>query len=366
MSSELFDRLSKTEELYKKASGMAVEGVYLYGAGFVGRWALDYLEGIGAAVLGFIDSDTNKWNLTIMGKKIFSPTDPLVLSARVILISSRHAVPAIQKALAHLSATIMSIDAFVVQQQGKEKIQQIETIFSHDPRSLDTFWAVLISMLEGRTTALGRFADNRPFFDRFGFFNRDAEIFVDAGAYVGDSLERFVWSVNGVFRHIYAFEPGKAQFEAMQKRVNRLVSEWAIKPESISMVNKGISSKSGVVRVDDGVNLTQTKIENCSTGYEIDESVKVKTISLDEYFNGEKFTFLKVDVEGSESDLLSGAQKSIAEHHPRIALSVYHYPTDIFLLPQQCVQANSDYIFSLGHHSSRLMETVLYCRDKSD
>lgn len=366
MSSELFDRLSETEELYKKASGMVVEGVYLYGAGFVGRWALDYLEGIGVTVLGFIDSDTNKWDLTIMGKKIFSPTDPLVLGARVILISSRHAVPAIQKALAHLSATIMSVDAFVVHQQGKEKIQQIETIFAHDPRSLDTFWAVLISMLDGKTTALGRFADNRPFFDRFGFFNRDGEIFVDAGAYVGDSIERFIWSVNGVFRHIHAFEPGKTQFEAIQKRVSRLLSEWALKPESISLVNKGISSTSGIVRVSDGSHLIQTRIEDSTTEEEGDQTTDVRIISLDEYLNGDKLTFLKVDVEGSESDLLSGAQKSIVEHRPRIALSVYHYPTDIFSLPQQCAKANSDYIFSLGHHSSNLMDTVLYCRDKND
>ena len=59
----------------------------------------------------------------------------------------------------------------------------------------------------------------------------------------------------------------------------------------------------------------------------------VEVVSLDEYFGGDRFTFLKVDVEGSEAELIDGAAKIIHYHRPRIALSVYHYPTDIFTLP---------------------------------
>jgi len=363
---ELDSLLSETREGYKRVLGEAATGFYLYGAGFVGKWSVGYLEQCGMTVLGFIDSDQSKWGKTIVEKTVFSPSDPLVINSSAILITSRHAVPAIKKNLAHLSACLMSIDAFVVHHVGREKIKKVESLFSHDRRSLETFRAVLVSMLTGTTQELAPYASNHPFFDRFGFFNRDGEIFVDAGAYVGDSLERFIWSVNGVFRHIHAFEPGGAQFAALKKRVRRLREEWALDPDSISMINKALSSESQVVRVHNASHLTQTSIESIELDSDNSLSSEIQTVSLDTYLDGQKYSFLKVDVEGSEADLLVGARDSIIEHRPRIALSVYHFPTDIFELPLQVQQINKDYIFSIDHHSSKLMETVLYCRDKND
>lgn len=367
MLDELTVKLSQSSELYARVRANAVEGAYIYGAGFVGGWAVNYLEELGIPVIGFIDSNPQKWGSLVSGKRVFNVDEPGVRSAKVILIGSRHAVPTIEKALAHLPAMIMSVDAFVVHQQGKAEIDRLEALFSHDQTSLKTLRAVLLSMLEGTTKPLSDFADNRPFFDKFGFFNRDGEIFVDAGAYVGDSVERFLWSVNGVFKHIHAFEPGPIQYQAMTKRVDRLIAEWALAPEKISLINKGISDESRSVEIKRGTDLIQSRIDHtASIEGSNDSSVVVNTISLDEYFDGDAFSFLKVDIEGSEAAMLDGAVKSIQKWRPRIALSVYHYPIDIFELPKRCFRLNSDYKFSLSHHSSQLMDTVLYCRDKND
>nr|VFK38180.1 MAG: hypothetical protein BECKSD772F_GA0070984_10223 [Candidatus Kentron sp. SD]VFK42958.1 MAG: hypothetical protein BECKSD772E_GA0070983_10213 [Candidatus Kentron sp. SD]VFK78590.1 MAG: hypothetical protein BECKSD772D_GA0070982_10193 [Candidatus Kentron sp. SD] len=40
------------------------------------------------------------------------------------------------------------------------------------------------------------------------FSANSEEIFVDAGAFVGNTVERFIWENLETFRHIYAFEPG--------------------------------------------------------------------------------------------------------------------------------------------------------------
>jgi len=367
MLNEVAESLSKSSNLYEQVRTEAVDGVYIYGAGFVGEWSVGYLEGLGIPVNGFVDSDPQKWGSVVLGKKVFKLDEPEVRASRVILIGSRHAVPAIDKVLAGLPATVMSVDAFVVHQRGRVEVDRLESLFKDDQQSLRTLRAVLVSMLEGDTDPLASFADNRPFFDRFGFFNRAGEIFVDAGAYVGDSVERFLWSVNGVFKHIHAFEPGFVQYQAMRRRVDRLIAEWALDPKKISLINKGVSDSSRSVALKGGVNLTQTRIEKIESGAESDESSDiVSTISLDEYFAGDPFTFLKVDIEGNESAMLDGAIMSIQKWRPRIALSIYHYPTDIFDLPQKCSALNSDYRFFISHHSSQLMETVLYCRDKND
>lgn len=367
MSNELVNSLNKTSELYKRIRGDAIQGVYIYGAGFVGAWSVSYLEGLGIPVLGFVDSDPQKWGSLVSGKLVFNLDDPEVQSAKVILIGSRHAVHAIEKVLENFSALIMSVDAFVVHQQGEEEIDRLEALFSDDQQSMDTVRAVLMSMLEGTTKPLSAFADNRPYFDKFGFFNRQGEVFVDAGAYVGDSVERFLWSVNGVFKHIHAFEPGLTQYQAMTKRVDRLMAEWALDAGKISLVNKGLSDASRSVEIKRSSHLTQTRIYQISDEQQYDgPSDVVNTISLDEYFDGDAFTFLKVDIEGSEAAMLRGAVKSIQRFRPRIALSVYHYPSDIFELTQKCFNLNPDYEFSLSHHSFNLIETVLYCRDKND
>jgi FkbM family methyltransferase len=367
MVDQLAVRLSQGSELYARIRAAALEGIYIYGAGFVGSWAVSYLEELCMPVIGFIDSDLKKQGCIVSGKPILGLDDPGVRSAKVILIGSRHAVPSIKNVLANSSALIMSVDAFVVHQQWNEAIDRLEALFSHDQQSLKTVQAVLLSMLEGTTKPLSDFADNKPFFDKFGFFNRNGEIFVDAGAYVGDSVERFLWSVNGVFEHIHAFEPGLTQYQAMIKRVDRLIAEWALTSEKISLINKGISDVTRSVKIKSGSQLIQTRIEQIGAiegpG---DSSVTVDTISLDEYFDGDAFTFLKVDIEGSESAMLDGAVNSIRKWRPRMALSVYHYPIDIFELPNKCSELNPDYRFSISHHSSQLMDTVLYCKDKND
>jgi FkbM family methyltransferase len=153
----------------------------------------------------------------------------------------------------------------------------------------------------------------------------------------------------------------------MTKRVDRLIAEWSLAPEQISLINKGVSDVSRSVEIKRGAHLIQSRIDLAATIIgNNDPSVVVNTISLDEYFDGDVFTFLKVDIEGSEAAMLDGAVKSIQKCRPRIALSVYHYPTDIFELTNKCFTLNPDYKFSLSHHSSQLMETVLYCRDKND
>lgn len=367
MVDQLAVRLSKDSELYTRIRAASVEGVFIYGAGFVGSWAVSYLEKLGIPVIGFIDSDLKKQGCIVAGKPVLGLDDPGFRSAKVILIGSRHAVPSIEKSLAHLPALIMSVDAFVVHQYGKEEISQLEALFSHDKESLKIVQAVLLSMLEGNTKPLSDFADNRPFFNKFGFFNRGGEIFVDAGAYAGDSIERFIWSVNGVFEHIHAFEPGLTQYQAMTKRVDRLIAEWALPSDKISLINKGVSDSSRSVKIMTGSHLTSARIDESGfrSGCNYSSDV-VDTVSIDEYFDGDAFTFLKVDIEGSESAMLDGAVRSIQTWRPRIALSVYHYPTDIFELSKKCFSFNPDYRFKISHHSSQLMETVLYCRDQND
>jgi FkbM family methyltransferase len=69
-------------------------------------------------------------------------------------------------------------------------------------------------------------------------------VFVDCGAYVGDSTEDFLLYEKGVAK-IYAFEPIKKLFTALNKRCDRLAEEWAIDRNNFICVNAGVGEKDG-------------------------------------------------------------------------------------------------------------------------
>lgn len=91
--------------------------------------------------------------------------------------------------------------------------------------------------------------------------------------------------------------------------------------------------------------------------------VKIQTTTIDEAkqnFGIEKIDLIKLDVEGAESQVLQGAEKSIAEDRPQLAVSIYHSVEDFVSIPLYLNKVLENYIFRVGHYSYDINETVLY------
>ena len=78
-------------------------------------------------------------------------------------------------------------------------------------------------------------------------------VFVDCGAFVGDSVEKFVNASQGIFGKVYAFEPNKAQQEAFLIRRKRLLAEWAMDESKIQLVPAGVGSQRSRANMTFGV-----------------------------------------------------------------------------------------------------------------
>lgn len=74
----------------------------------------------------------------------------------------------------------------------------------------------------------------------------------------------------------------------------------------------------------------------------------------------ERVDFMKLDVEGAEMQALEGAAATLARCRPRLAISVYHRPEDLFSIPLFLKDILPDSRFYLGHHTPCALETVLY------
>ena len=67
-----------------------------------------------------------------------------------------------------------------------------------------------------------------------------------------------------------------------------------------------------------------------------------------------------MDVEGSELKALKGAKNIITQQKPRLAISIYHKPLDVFEIPDYILSLVPEYKMYIRQYASDFTETVLY------
>lgn len=185
---------------------------------------------------------------------------------------------------------------------------------------------------------------------------REKEILVDCGAYDGDTIRDFIKWNNSNYETIYAFEPSIRNYEKCAQYLNEN------KIENCRLFNKGTWSQSATLKFssylfDTGDHVIGDSRDVNNSEMNVNE---IKVVSIDEILKGNKATFIKMDVEGSELESLIGAKETITQYSPRLAVSIYHKLEDIFDIPLYILQQNNDYRFKIRHYSSGICETVLY------
>lgn len=358
-SSRIAEQVAAQNPLLEEIERNFADGIAIYGAGFVGIWAHRYLESLGAKVNCFIDRDPAKQGSQINGVTVVAPESERASSKKTVLIAARHAVQEVAGSMTAPSRLIMSVDGYFVV-KNYARLIAVRDDFLSDAQSKETFNALLVAMLTGSTKHCRAVMVKDMYFCLPEFSGNFDEVYVDAGAFVGDTVERFIWENLGTFRHIYAFEPGKRQFAAMKLRLERLSGEWAFNPDTVSLENAGLSQKRGrmACTFENDFPLRHGLTTIADTGTSHNNYTDV--FSLDSYLNGRKVTLLKADVEGMEMDLLHGARETILRHRPKLAICVYHYPTDIHEVAEYIRSLVPEYKFSLRQHAPIFGDFVLY------
>ena len=176
-----------------------------------------------------------------------------------------------------------------------------------------------------------------------------AEVYVDAGSYDGDTIRSFAKSVHDRFDHVYAFEPDPVTYRALQ-------SNFAAEPR-VEAINAGLHRKKGVLRFkDDG-----------SRGaiFASDGAITMPVTSLDDVVGHKRVTYIKMNIDGADIDALYGAEQAIRRERPKLAISVYHRPSDLWRIPEIAAQFSADYQLFLRQHDGGIIETVLYAIPKA-
>ena len=238
----------------------------------------------------------------------------------------------------------------------KNLLQMAETL--SDEKSRRNFYELLSARLEGRLMNED-LIDHRHYFSLYHFsvINKN-EVFVDAGAYAGDTLEKFLFEKFGTFKFYYAFEPFEESYIALTNRVARLEKEWGGVKDKIICEKLALDKASKTAWISPSAMpvgaVVRADVEH------FDLAQQIRAITVDEYFKGEKVTTIKADIEGKELDMLLGAQETIKNWKPHMAVSIYHKPSDMFRIFEKIQDLDSSYRFAVRCHAADGNDTVLY------
>lgn len=206
-----------------------------------------------------------------------------------------------------------------------------------DDISKETYYEFVRAYLEGHVYRGKTFLEE----DKYFLFSEDLiehledELWINFGAYKGDTIYHFI-NQGYNFKQIYAVEGDLEVVEELQENISLLPTRLKNK---IKIINYYFGQQEG-------------------------------QLSLDEYFADYKITYINMDIEGSEINVLKTAQNIIMKNRPVIAICVYHKKEDLVVIPDWLQRTVDEYSFFLRKHPSviggyfdgifELNELVLY------
>lgn len=169
------------------------------------------------------------------------------------------------------------------------------------------------------------------------------EIFVDAGGYDGDTTEEFINRYPD-YKKIYLFEPSQKNLSAAKQRLNGR--------RDIDFRSVGLSNTSGTLHFDADAGSASAVTDG--------EGESISVVALDEELWNTPISFIKMDLEGWEMNALRGAEQTIKNNKPKLAIAVYHAAKDFREVPQYLIGLNPNYKVYLRHYTQGWSETVMY------
>ena len=177
------------------------------------------------------------------------------------------------------------------------------------------------------------------------------EIYVDLGAYNGDTLVEFLNETAMKFRKLYAMEPDHKNYSKLKRRL------YMIGSALLEAYNCGAWDSETVMQFSLKAGRS-SKVASKGTA----RCREVKMMSVDHMLQGGEATLIKYDVEGSEEKALNGTKNTIAKYRPKLNVAVYHRNEDMFAIPLQVAALNRRYKIYLRHHPYVPdWDTNIYC-----
>jgi FkbM family methyltransferase len=182
------------------------------------------------------------------------------------------------------------------------------------------------------------------------------DIVIDAGACWGETSLYFAHEV-GEFGRVVSYEFIPSNIAVLEKNLTEnphlsgritVVPNpiWSTSGQTLYYVDWGPGSRVSFQKLRSDFDDTQCQTIN------IDDTVKMLSLP--------RVDFIKMDIEGAEIHALKGAEITLCQFHPKLAISLYHSIEDFKTIPKYLDSLGLRYKFYLDHHTIYENETVMF------
>lgn len=179
------------------------------------------------------------------------------------------------------------------------------------------------------------------------------ETVIDGGAWVGDTAIIFADKV-GPTGCVHAYEPNEDNIKNVLTCVRGTELE-----NRIITIPRGLWSKTttmGYASSQEWDGAGNFLTENPAM------SNKVNVSCIDDDFRDKRVDFIKLDIEGSELEALTGGSETIRRDHPKLAICLYHKISDLYRIPEFVREVSSQYRQYFWHFGKMPTEAVLLAK----
>lgn len=347
--------------------GKARNKVVLYGMGDGAEKIKRVLDDKGIAVTEIMASDEFVRGHNFLGYKVrrLSEIEDLYGDDFVILTCFGSQIPEVMEHIYNVAArhelyapcVPVAGDGLFDSEYAKSHADEMKRVYKMlaDEQSKRVFENVIRYKLTGKIDFLREV--ETPAEEKFDLLNIGTEeVYVDLGAYNGDTVVEFLNETSLQFKKIYAMEPDVKNYRRMKRALYMIgaalmecynCGAW---DEDTTVTFNLRGGRSGRVVPKDGEPRNPARFR------------EVKMMKTDTMLRGEPATYIKIDVEGSESHALEGARHTISEFRPKLNVALYHRNEDMFAIPMMIAEINRKYRFYMRHHPYIPdWDTNLYC-----
>ena len=230
----------------------------------------------------------------------------------------------------------------------KKHIDDFIWLYSNlcDYQSKTILYGILNNWYNWDFTYLGKSIQNLydDYFDLDLIPSCEDEVFVDLGAYIGDTALSFINNYGeDSYKKIYCYEINKENFGYLEANM---------KPyEDIYLRLKGVYDENKEMFLKENGELSSSQVSD-------DGDILVNMVCLDDDIK-EEITIIKSDIEGSEVKALIGAKGHIINEHPKLLISIYHSNNDVWQIPKMIKEMDDSYRFYLRYHGGTIYPTEI-------
>ncbi len=359
----------RSDREFGQLAALLESRVVIFGTGYLGNMALQGLRGAGIEPLAFCDNNSRLWGSRKDGIAVISPAEAVRRygdSAAVVVAIYNSTAP--RRQLRELGcsrivpypvlfwkhwSSMTKEDRLELPRRILERTAEMAAGYEllSDEQSRREFraqirWRCLLDY-----DCLPASDDAREMYFPAGLFKLlPQEVFVDCGAYDGDSIRAFLAASGGQFAGVYAWEADEANRSAL--------NHWR------AGLDSAVRDRLEILPY--AVGARNERVRFCADGSagsrvaDLADAREVECQTIDNILAEAAPTLIKMDIEGAEPEALRGAVRTMGRSRPVMAVCAYHRCEHLWELPRLLKEANPDYCIFLRRYAEDCWETVYY------